>query len=267
MESIIRFSIFLMVLTLMLIWEKVRPFRRFRQTKSLRFCINLGMMILNFAVLRILSGGGAFFAAEYAASHQLGLFNRVDFPSGFEWFAGLAALDFAIYLQHRLLHIVPLFWRFHKVHHSDPGFDTTTAVRFHAVEILFSMYYKVVLVLLLGVSPIVVITFEIILNACALFNHGNVRIPQSLEQQLRKIIITPDMHRIHHSADPNETNSNYGFSVPWWDWICKSYRRAPSLTQSGMVIGIIDKNTPDRPGFIDLLVLPFASTKKNASSS
>lgn len=259
----IRFSIFLAVLTLMLTWEKLRPFRRFRQKKTVRFCINLGMMGLNFAVLRILSGGGAFVAAEYAAAHQLGVFHHLDLRPEVEIFAGLVVLDFAIYLQHRLVHIVPLFWRFHKVHHSDPGFDSTTAVRFHAVEILFSMYYKIVLVLLLGAAPVVVITFEIILNACALFNHGNVRIHQKLEKHIRKIIITPDMHRIHHSADPKETNSNYGFSVPWWDWICKSYRKSPVLGHQEMVIGIMDRNTPDRPGFLDLLALPFSSKKRN----
>jgi sterol desaturase/sphingolipid hydroxylase (fatty acid hydroxylase superfamily) len=261
METILRFSIFIGILALMLSWEKLRPFRRFRQKKLKRFFINLGMMGLNFVVLRLLAGGGAFYAAEYAADHRLGLFHQFDLPFGFETVIGLLVLDFAIYIQHRLLHTVPLFWRFHKVHHSDPGFDTTTAVRFHAIEILFSMYYKMVLVLLLGASAGTVVAFEIILNACALFNHGNVRIPDPWEMAIRKILITPDMHRIHHSAIIEETNSNYGFSVPWWDWLCRSYRMNPALGHQGMVIGIIDRNTPDRPGFLDLLALPFASEK------
>ncbi len=261
MESIIRFGIFLSVLGLMLSWEKLHPFRRFRQKKLERFSINLGMMVLNFAVVRLLAGGGAFAAAEYAASHDLGLFHQFDLRSGFELVAVLLILDFAIYIQHRLLHSVPLFWRFHKVHHSDPGFDTTTALRFHAIEILFSMYYKMLLVLLLGASPKTVVAFEIILNACALFNHGNVRIPDPWESAIRRILITPDMHRIHHSAALWETNSNYGFSVPWWDWLCKSYRKYPASGHRGMLIGIIDQNTPDRPAFLDLLMLPFSATK------
>ncbi|MGH8550860.1 MAG: sterol desaturase family protein [Methylococcales bacterium] len=261
MESIIRFGIFLSVLLLMLSWEKIRPFRRFRQKKTARFLINLGLMGLNFVVLRLLAGGGAFVAAEYSAHQNLGLFHRLDLPSGFEMALGLLILDFAIYIQHRLLHTVPLFWRFHKVHHCDPGFDTTTAVRFHAIEILFSMYYKMVLVMVLGASPDTVVAFEIILNACALFNHGNVRISKSREKIIRNLLITPDMHRIHHSATLEETNSNYGFSVPWWDWLCNTYRKDPASGHAGMVIGIVDRNVPDRPGFLDLLVLPFASQK------
>ncbi|MGH8500771.1 MAG: sterol desaturase family protein, partial [Methylococcales bacterium] len=205
--------------------------------------------------------GGAFVAAEYAASHDLGLFHQFDLHSGFEAVFALLILDFAIYIQHRLLHTVPIFWRFHKVHHSDPGFDTTTAVRFHAIEILFSMYYKMVLVLILGASPGTIVAFEIILNACALFNHGNVRIPNPWESAIRGILITPDMHRIHHSAVLEETNSNYGSSVPWWDWLCNSYRKDPASGHCGMLIGITGQNTPDLPGFLDLLILPFTATK------
>ncbi|MCI0733786.1 MAG: sterol desaturase family protein [Methylococcaceae bacterium] len=266
MESMIRFGFFLSVLVLMLGWEKIRPFRRFRQQRSERFFINLGMMTLNFVVVRLLAGGGALVAAKYAARHDLGLFHQLDLPSGFEIAAGLLVLDFAIYVQHRLLHAVPLFWRFHKVHHCDPGFDSTTAVRFHAVEILFSMYYKMVLVLALGVSPATVVVFEIILNACSLFNHGNVRMPDPWEKSIRKLLITPDMHRIHHSAIPEETNSNYGFSVPWWDWMCKSYRKDPASGHASMRIGIVDRNVPDRPGLLDLLTLPFSSAKDFSAS-
>lgn len=257
MESMIRFGIFLSVLMFMLGWEKVHPFRGFLQKKRERFLINLGLMGLNFVVVRLLAGGGAFLVAEYAAEHGLGLFYRVALPVEIEMAAGFLILDFAIYVQHRLLHTVPLFWRFHKVHHCDPGFDTTTAVRFHAIEILFSMYYKMVLVLALGVSPGTVLAFEIILNACALFNHGNVRLPESWEKIVRKLLITPDMHRVHHSATPAETNSNYGFSVPWWDWLCRSYTQDPALGHRGMVIGLFDRTVPERPGFVDLLKLPF----------
>jgi sterol desaturase/sphingolipid hydroxylase (fatty acid hydroxylase superfamily) len=260
MESILRFGIFLFVLALMLSWEKLDPFRHFRQKKYERFFINLGLMGLNFAVVRLLAGGGAFLAAELARRHELGLFHQVQLPDGIEIVLAVLILDFAIYIQHRLLHTVPLFWRFHKVHHSDPGFDTTTAVRFHPVEILFSMYYKMLLVLVLGASPAAVVLFEIILNACALFNHGNVRMRKPWDGTIRKILITPDMHRIHHSAAVEETNSNYGFSVPWWDWLCRTYVHDPALGHAQMVIGIVDPTTPDRPGFRDLLALPFRTS-------
>ena len=261
MDSIVRFGIFLGILVLMLSWEKRHPFRRFPQKKRERFLINLSMMGLNFVVVRLLSGGGAYFAAQAAAQQGLGLFNHLALPPPLELAFGLLILDFAIYVQHRLLHTVPLFWRFHKVHHSDPGFDTTTAVRFHALEILFSMYYKMLLVVLLGASPLTVLTFEIILNACALFNHGNVRISRKLERSIRTVLITPDMHRIHHSAAIEETNSNYGFSVPWWDRLCGSYVRDPALGHQNMSIGIHDRNIPERPGFLDILALPFVSSK------
>ena len=262
MELILRFGIFLTVLIGMLSWERINPFRRFRQKRRERCFINLGMMGLNFIVVRALAGGGALFAAECAAREQLGLFHRLDWPSGVEIVLALLILDLAIYLQHRLLHTVPLFWRFHKVHHSDPGFDTTTAVRFHAIEILFSMYYKMILVIGLGALPEAVVAFEIVLNTCALFNHGNVRLPRRVESAIRKVLITPDMHRIHHSAAPRETNSNYGFSVPWWDWLCGSYVDTPALGQPGMVIGIVERTTPERPGFVDLVILPFISSSR-----
>ncbi len=251
----------------MLSWEKRAGFRRFRQKRFERFFINLGLMGLNFAVVRLLAGGGAFISAEYAARNDSGLFHHLQLPDGIETAMAVLVLDFAIYIQHRLLHIVPLFWRFHKVHHSDPGFDTTTAVRFHPVEILFSMYYKMALVLLLGASPVAVVLFEIILNACALFNHGNVRIREPWDGTIRKILITPDMHRLHHSAAIEETNSNYGFSVPWWDWLCRSYVKDPALGHPKMVIGIVDPNTPDRPRFLDLLILPFRSANRFPNSN
>ncbi|MGH8475186.1 MAG: sterol desaturase family protein [Methylococcales bacterium] len=267
MEALLRLSVFSSVLVGMLCWEKLRPFRRFPQKKYERFWINLGLSGLNLILVRLLAGGGAYAAAETARRLNLGLFRHFDFPFELETVLSLLVLDFAIYLQHRLFHRVPVFWRFHKVHHSDPGFDTSTGLRFHAVEIVLSMYYKMALVVMLGTAPGTVVAFEIILNACALFNHGNVRIPDPWERRIRKILITPDMHRIHHCTDLVEQNRNYGFSLPWWDLLCKSYHQDPASDPAQMPIGLNDPNTPERPGFLNLLMLPFAPTRVFPNSS
>ena len=222
-EPLIRFGVFLVVLLIMLLWEWRQPFRCFVQPKFQRLYTNLGLMGINFIVLRLLSGGGAFFMAQYVSNHGFGLLHIFPVPDWLNIVISLIVLDFAIYLQHIVFHRVPAFWRLHRVHHCDVGFDTSTGVRFHPLEILLSMYYKMLLVVLLGPSPEAVILFEIILNACALFNHGNVRILKPWESRLRVLLITPDMHRIHHSSNPVETNSNYGFSVPWWDRVCGTY--------------------------------------------
>ncbi len=258
----VRFGIFLGVLLLMLAWEWRHPFRHFLQTKSERIAINLGLMGANFVALRLFSGGGAFFCAEYALTHDLGLFNQVSVPKWCSALICLVVLDVAIYLQHIIFHRVPMLWRLHKVHHCDLGFDSTTAVRFHAVEILLSMYFKMILVLLLGAAPVVVLIFEAVLNACAIFNHGNVRIPQPWESRVRMILITPDMHRIHHSLNPVETTSNYGFSVSWWDRIFATYQPVPRLGHDEMEIGIKQERSVENLGFARLLALPFLSANR-----
>jgi sterol desaturase/sphingolipid hydroxylase (fatty acid hydroxylase superfamily) len=256
-ESLLRLGIFLFILGLMLLWERRAPFRSFPETKPRRLGRHLGLMALNTVLVRIMSGGGAYFAAKYAGERDWGLFNQMEMPAGWSLAAGLVLLDFAIYLQHLVFHRIPLLWRLHKVHHLDLGFDTTTAIRFHPVEIVLSMYYKMALVLALGLSPPTVLAFEILLNACALFNHGNVRIPGVWEPRVRLFLITPDMHRIHHSAFPRETHSNFGFCVPFWDRLCGTYRAAPEAGQAGMTIGLDEERDPRRLGFRQLLVLPF----------
>jgi sterol desaturase/sphingolipid hydroxylase (fatty acid hydroxylase superfamily) len=256
-ESLLRLSIFLSVLALMLLWEWRAPFREFPDAKPRRIARHLGLMTLNTLVVRVLSGGGAYFAAEYAAGQGFGVFNRFDLPAGWAFALGLALLDFAIYLQHVAFHRVPLLWRLHKVHHLDLGFDTTTAIRFHPVEIVLSMYYKMGLVLVLGIPPLAVLVFEILLNACALFNHGNVRLPGGWEPRVRWLLITPDMHRIHHSTYAPETHSNFGFCVPFWDRLCGTYRAEPRAGQAGMAIGLDEERDLRRLGFRRLLVLPF----------
>lgn len=256
-QTLIRLGCFLGMLGLMLLWEWRQPFRVFPETKPKRLARHLGLMALNTVLLRLLSGGGAYLAAQFAAERGYGLFHRIEVPAGLAFAAGLVLLDFAIYLQHVVFHRVPWFWRLHKVHHLDPGFDTTTAIRFHPIEIVLSMYYKMALVLALGLGPLTVLVFEILLNACALFNHGNVRIPGRWERRVRSVLITPDVHRIHHSTWPAETHSNFGFCVPFWDRLCGTYRDQPRAGQEGLTLGLDEERDLRRLGFWRLLAIPF----------
>lgn len=256
-ETLVRLVFFLGMLGLMLLWEWRRPFRTFPEGKARRLARHLGLTTLNASAARISSGGGAYLAAEFALDRDWGLFNQLDLPYGLSFAAGLILLDFAVYLQHVAFHRIPPFWRLHKIHHLDLGFDTTTAIRFHPLEIVLSTYYKMALAIAFGLSPPVVLIFEIVLNACALFNHGNARIPEPWEKRVRRFLVTPDMHRIHHSAYKPETDSNFGFSVPFWDKLCGTYREAPHLGQEGMEIGLEEQRDPKLLDFWRLLVLPF----------
>jgi len=177
--------------------------------------------------------------------------------------ATLFFLDFAIYAQHIAMHKFPLFWRLHKVHHTDLEFDATTAVRFHPLEIMLSMLYKALCIGFIGGNPAAIILFEIILNGAATFNHSNVRIPKKIDSLLRWIVITPDMHRIHHSAEPTETDSNYGFSISWWDRLCKTYIAEPKQPQTEMTIGLSDFRQQSDLGFMPLLLIPFKRQGKH----
>jgi sterol desaturase/sphingolipid hydroxylase (fatty acid hydroxylase superfamily) len=256
-DALIRLAVFLGALGLMLFWERRRPFRAYPEEKSRRLTRHLGLMTLNSAVARVFSGGGAYFAAESALERNWGFLNQLTLPYGLSFAAALVLLDLAIYVQHVAFHRVPLLWRLHKIHHLDLGFDTTTAIRFHPLEILLSTYYKMALAIAFGLLPMAVLTFEIILNTCSLFNHGNARIPGLWEQRIRRFLITPDMHRIHHSSYKPETDSNFGFSVPLWDRLCGTYRATPRLDHKGMEIGLDEQRDFKQLDFWRLLVLPF----------
>lgn len=255
--SALRLAVFVGVFSGMLLWEWWRPFRRTPERKLPRLFRHLALMSLNLLVLRLLSGGGAYAAAVIAEQRGWGLFALGSVP---EWLivpVSLLLLDFAIYAQHVLFHKVPWLWRLHKVHHSDRAFDTTTAVRFHPLEILLSMFYKMILVLSLGITPPTVVSFEILLNACAQFNHGNVRLPAGVERGLRWLLITPDLHRIHHSSERRETDSNFGFSIPWWDRWCGTYCPEPRCGQESMEIGLPGLPSRSPLNLRALLSLPF----------
>jgi len=255
--NVIRFGIFAAALGTMLIWEWIAPFRGSPERKWIRLRRHISLMAINFLALRALSGGGAYAIALLAEAHHWGLMAAVAWPEWLRVALGLALMDFAIYAQHVIFHKVPLLWCLHKVHHSDVDFDTTTAIRFHPVEIVLSMFVKMLLVAALGVPPVAVLAFEVILNACAHFNHGNVRLGPRGEGVCRLLLITPDLHRIHHSADPRETNTNFGFSVPWWDRLCGTYLPHPASGQAALRIGLDEVRDHTHLRLVDLLKLPF----------
>ncbi len=255
MEPVVRFSVFLGVYIAMMLWEVVRPRRPLPYPRRQRWMTNLGLTFLNTVLVRITVGGATSAAALFAAQQGVGVLHWLALPQWAAILVTLLGLDFAIYLQHVMFHAVPALWRLHRVHHVDPGFDATTGLRFHPIEIFLSLGLKVAVVVLLGATPWAVVTFEMLLNASSVFNHGNVALPESIDRWLRWILVTPDMHRVHHSARVVETNSNFGFSVSWWDRLCGTYRTAPALGQVGMDIGLSEYRTLFN--LSQLLLLPF----------
>lgn len=262
MEAIIRLSCALSVFLVMISWETLSPRRTLNTGRKNRWGINLGLAALNMAVMRVSIGGIAYLTAMTATEQSIGLLNQFTTPVWFNSVITLLFLDFAIYAQHILAHKWPLLWRLHQVHHTDIDMDATTAVRFHPLEILLSMLYKIACILLIGANPVAVVAFEIILNATATFNHSNVYIPAALEKKLRYLLITPDLHRIHHSVIPKETDSNYGFSLSCWDRLCKTYTATPQSPQTDMAIGLAGFRQSQELSFFRLLLLPFQSLKK-----
>jgi sterol desaturase/sphingolipid hydroxylase (fatty acid hydroxylase superfamily) len=257
MEGFIRFGAFVGLLAVMAMWEVWRPRRPLSQGKARHWSTNLTLTVLNTLVVRLTVGAVAVSAALFAQQRGWGVWSLLHLPTWANIVLSLVVLDFAIYLQHVLSHALPVFWRLHRVHHTDLDVDVTTSLRFHPLEILLSLIYKAALVLLLGAHPAAVIAFEVILNAASEFNHANVRLPAALEPILRKVVITPDLHRIHHSVIVAETNSNFGFSVPFWDRLCGTYQDQPSQPQTTMPLGLQDCRDARALGLGRLLCLPF----------
>jgi len=263
MEAVVRGGIFLGILTVMLLWEASRPRRPLARPRQERWVANLGLTLLNTVLVRVTVGGVAYTAAVFAADQGVGLLHWRPLPAWVAATMTLLVLDFAIYVQHVLFHAVPVLWRLHRMHHADLDVDATTGLRFHPLEILLSLGLKAAVVVLLGAVPWAVVAFEILLNAASVFNHGNVALPECHDRWLRWIVVTPDMHRIHHSTRMVETNSNFGFSVSWWDRLCGTYRAQPALGQVGMDIGLSDYRTPLHLG--QLLVVPFCTRTGHAT--
>ncbi len=257
-EALIRLGCFLGVLCVMALWEILAPRRMLTASKPQRWLSNLGLTLLNTLILRLLFPAAAMGVAALARQEEWGLFNICDVPSWLALTASVVILDLVIYLQHVLMHALPLLWRLHRVHHADLDFDTTTGIRFHPLEAIVSMLIKIAFVVSLGAPVAAVLIFEVLLNATSLFNHGNVRLPLNLDRVLRFIIVTPDMHRVHHSIEEDETNTNFGFNLPWWDRLFGTYRAAPRAGQERMTIGIHTfRDQKQCTQFPSLLAMPF----------
>ncbi len=237
-EPTIRLAAFLGVLAVMMIWELAAPRRRRDIPRVIRWTNNFALVVVDTIILRLSFPILAVGLAMLAEERDWGLFNVIDVPGWVAFTGSILLLDLAIYLQHVMFHAVPGLWRLHRMHHADLDFDATTGLRFHPVEILASMAIKLAVVGALGAPAVAVLLFEVILNATSIFNHSNIGLPAGVDRALRLFLVTPDMHRVHHSVDPRETNSNYGFSVPWWDRLLGTYVAQPAKGHEGMEIGI-----------------------------
>jgi sterol desaturase/sphingolipid hydroxylase (fatty acid hydroxylase superfamily) len=254
----IRLSCFAGVLLAMALWERRAPRRPLVTARVIRWTNHLSISALNALIVRALLPATAIGMALLAQQSGWGLFNRYDVPYAIAVAISVVALDFAIYLQHIMFHAVPLLWRLHRVHHADLDFDVTTGIRFHPFEIILSMLIKYAAIIVLGAPALAVLIFEVLLNATSMFNHGNVRLPFTLDRWLRQIVVTPDMHRVHHSIAVHETNSNFGFNLPWWDRLFGTYKDQPDAGHERMTIGLEELRDPFRVERLrGILMLPF----------
>jgi len=256
-EAAIRLGFFFGLLVLMAAWEVLAPRRVLSTPKSARWVTNLSIVVLNTLLLRLLLPAAAVGVAALATQRHWGVFNNLSLSDWLIIAMSVVALDLTIYLQHVLFHAVPILWRIHRIHHTDLDFDVTTGVRFHPLEIILSLLIKFSAILVLGTPVMAVLIFEVLLNATSMFNHGNVRLPAVLDRVLRWIVVTPDMHRVHHSVEDDETNSNFGFNLPWWDRLFGSYRAQPRAGHEGMIIGIRGFRNPTHLTLPWLLIQPF----------
>jgi sterol desaturase/sphingolipid hydroxylase (fatty acid hydroxylase superfamily) len=257
-EPAIRLGFFIGVFTVVALWELAAPRRALTVSKALRWSSNLGLVVLNTLALRLLFPLAAVGVAAFASEHGWGLLNHFQVPWVIAVPLAVIVMDYVIWLQHVMVHAVPLLWRLHRVHHADLDYDLTTGARFHPLEIILSMLIKFATISVLGPPVIAVVIFEVMLNATAMFNHGNIQLPAALDRALRWVLVTPDMHRVHHSIEDDETNSNFGFSLTWWDRLFGTYREQARAGQIGMTIGIRDFTDPQQVDRLDgMLLLPF----------
>jgi sterol desaturase/sphingolipid hydroxylase (fatty acid hydroxylase superfamily) len=256
-EAIIRLAFFFGVLLLVGLTEILVPRRPLTTSKASRWFGNLGVVFISSALVRFVLPITAMQLAFWVDQQGWGMFNAFELPYGLVVILSIILLDFIIYLQHVMFHAIPVLWRLHMMHHADMDYDLTTGIRFHPIEIVISMVIKFGAIVVLGAPALAVVLFEIILNAMAMFNHGNIYIPLGLDRLLRALVVTPDMHRVHHSVFPNETNSNYGFNLSWWDRIMATYRAQPRLGHEKMTIGLNQFRDPSKLTLPWMLILPF----------
>lgn len=257
MDGLERLSVFIVVLITMIALELIVPRRQLLHSRLQRWSANLGLSVLSMLLMRFTIASTAILAATYATSHNWGLLSIINLPMWLNFALSIVLLDLAIYGQHRASHRWAWLWRLHKVHHTDLDLDVTSAIRFHPIEILLSMCYKGLCILIIGVNPIAVIVFEVILSSCALFNHSNIKLPLAVDKVLRLVLVTPDMHRVHHSVIQTETDSNYGFSISIWDRLFGSYVDQPKLGHNKMTIGLSQYQHIDDVSVSRLLLMPF----------
>jgi sterol desaturase/sphingolipid hydroxylase (fatty acid hydroxylase superfamily) len=257
-EPQIRLGFFVGVFVVVALWELASPRRVLKHSRQQRWTANFGLVVINTVLVRLVFPTAAVGMAVLSADRGWGLLNNFDVPFWLAVPMAVVALDFVVWLQHVMVHAVPVLWRLHRVHHADLDYDLTTGARFHPIEILLSMGIKFAAIVLLGAPVVAVVMFEVLLSACAMFNHGNLSLPASVDRVLRWFIVTPDMHRVHHSVEDDESNNNFGFNLTWWDRMFGTYQAEPRAGQVGMTIGIRSHTDPTEvlrlPG---MLAMPF----------
>lgn len=256
-EPAIRLAFFVGIFAAVALWEAVAPRRALKMSRTMRWANNLVLVALNTLLLRLAFPLAAAGMAAFGVANGWGLLNHFEVPFWLAVPVAVIAMDFVIWLQHVMVHAVPALWRLHRVHHADLDYDVTTGARFHPIEIALSMLIKFATITVLGPPVLAVVIFEVLLNATAMFNHGNIQLPAALDRVLRWFVVTPDMHRVHHSVEDDETNSNFGFNLPWWDRLFGTYRAQPRAGHEGMIIGIHGHTDPHEVARLDgMLMLP-----------
>jgi sterol desaturase/sphingolipid hydroxylase (fatty acid hydroxylase superfamily) len=258
----LRLGFFLGIVILVAVWESVSTKRALNYPKKTRWVRNILLVFIDSIAVKVLLPFTAASVAIYAQAHHIGLFHSVSIPPMVAVFVSIIVLDLIIYVQHRLFHSVPVFWRLHQVHHIDQDIDVTTGLRFHPLEIILSIVIKSAAVLAFGIPFWAIVSFEILLNGTAMFNHGNIKLSPKFDALLRLILVTPDMHRVHHSVVVREMNSNFGFNLPIWDRLFGTYIDQPAGGHLGMTIGLNAYPDAKKTGLINVLILPFQKTKK-----
>jgi sterol desaturase/sphingolipid hydroxylase (fatty acid hydroxylase superfamily) len=255
-EALARLASFLLIFGGMALWELVAPRRRLTVAKTKRWLNNLGIIFIDTLLAKLLFATAAIGVATVAARNGWGFLHLWQVPVAPAVVISVLFLDLVVYLQHLLFHVAPTLWRLHMVHHADLDIDVTTGLRFHPVEIIISMFIKMAAVAALGPPVLAVLIFEVVLNGTSMFNHGNVRLPTAIDALLRLLVVTPDMHRVHHSVFIRETNSNFGFNFPWWDRLFGTYRAQPAAGHEAMTIGLSQYRQPQQVALGRLLMLP-----------
>lgn len=257
-ESSIRLFFFLSILSVMALYELWKPKRSLTAPKLNRWLNNLTIVSLNTLIIRLIFSTATVGVAYFVETNRWGFFSYYHLPFWITFIGSIILLDLAIYWQHRVMHAIPLLWRIHRVHHADLDIDVTTGIRFHPIEIVLSMLFKFFIILLFGIPVIAIIIFEITLNATSLFSHSNIQLPPPLDRLLRRVIVTPDMHRVHHSIDLSESNRNFGFNLSCWDRWFRTYQDQPHAGHQKMTIGIKDfRKIDDCVKLRGILSIPF----------